>query len=422
MSTEKIRTDVLVIGGGAAGLMASIFAAKNGAKVLLAEKNEKVGKKLYITGKGRCNVTNACGIQDFLTQVPQNPRFLYSALHHFSPDDMIALLEENGCPTKVERGRRVFPVSDKASDVSKALLSVCSRLGVRIMTNTLVSRLLIEENHVTGAELASGESIRASAVIIATGGMSYPLTGSTGDGYRFAKEAGHNIVSCVPSLIPFITKEDWPKSLQGLSLKNVTLTACSGKKELYSELGEMLFTHFGVSGPLFIELSSHVRATQLPLTVTLDLKPGLTNEQLSARLLREFSASGKKMLKSVLVTLLPQRLAEIFPMLCNISGNKCVSQITQAERDMIVSKLKALPITLTAFRPIEEAIVTRGGVSTDQISAKDMQSKLVSGLYFAGEFIDVDAHTGGYNLQIAFSTGALAGENAAKQVLENVNN
>ena len=416
MSTEKMKTDVIVVGAGAAGLIAALFALRSGAHTLLIDKNDKPGKKLYITGKGRCNVTNACSLDEFLSQVPRNPRFLYSALSRFTPEDMMNLLRSLNCDTKIERGRRVFPVSDKASDVTRALCNAFLFGGGQIRLNTVVKRLLIDQGSVLGVETDSGEQLPADRVILATGGLSYPSTGSTGDGYRFASDTGHRLVSPTPSLIPFVTEEDWPRQLQGLSLKNVTLTAFRGKKEIYSELGEMLFTHFGVSGPLFIELSSHISSDWLPLSVFLDLKPGLSEEQLSLRLQRDFAASGKKMLRSVLPSLLPQRLAEKIPALCGIPEDKCVSQISQPEREKIVHLLKALPLTLSAFRPIAEAIITRGGVDVRDINPKDMQSKIVKGLYFAGEMIDVDAHTGGFNLQIAFSTGVLSGTSAAQSL------
>jgi len=410
-------SDIVVIGGGAAGMMAAVFAARAGANVTLLEKNEKLGKKVYITGKGRCNLTNDCDRDEFLAQVPRNPRFLYSALNFFSPRDMMALLEENGCPVTVQRGKRVFPASEKASDVTKALTSLLRKENVRIRLNSEVRRLKTENGLVTGAELADGTVLPANAVILACGGLSYPSTGSTGDGYRFAEELGHTVVRPSPVLVGLETEETWPRSLQGLSLRNVTLTLASGKKTLYTELGEMLFTHFGISGPLALEASCHLPDPAKGARLTLDLKPGLTREQLDARLRRDFTEAGKKQLKSVLPGLLPASFAEIFPGLCGIAPAMPCNQITAAQRETLLSMLKALPLTVKAPRPVTEAVVTRGGVSVKEIEPGTLRSKLVPNLFFAGEMIDVDAHTGGFNLQIAWSTGALAGQSAAAESL-----
>lgn len=413
--------DILVIGGGAAGMMAAVFAARAGGNVTLLEKNEKLGKKVYITGKGRCNLTNDCSLDEFLAQVPRNPRFLYSALSFFSPQDMMALLEQNGCPVTVQRGKRVFPSSEKASDVTKALTSLLRKLNVQIRLNTEVQSLKIRDSLVTGVVLSGGSSLSADAVIIACGGLSYPSTGSTGDGYRLAGSAGHTIVPRRPVLVGMETEEAWPASLQGLSLRNVTLSLSSGRKRLYSELGELLFTHFGVSGPLVLEASCHMpekSSGSEPLILTVDLKPGLTREQLDARLRRDFAEAGKKQLKSVLPGLLPASLAEIFPTLCGIDASLPCSQITSAQREALLSRLKNLPFTVRAPRPVTEAVVTRGGVSVREIEPGTMRSKLITNLYFAGEMIDVDAHTGGFNLQIAWSTGALAGDSAAQSSYE----
>ena len=409
--------EILVIGGGAAGMMAAVFAARAGAQVTLLEKNEKLGKKVYITGKGRCNLTNDCDRDGFLAQVPRNPRFLYSALNFFSPRDMMALLEENGCPVTVQRGKRVFPASEKASDVTKALTSLLRKENVRIRLNSEVRRLKTENGLVTGAELADGTVLPANAVILACGGLSYPSTGSTGDGYRFAEELGHTVVRPSPVLVGLETEETWPRSLQGLSLRNVTLTLASGKKTLYTELGEMLFTHFGISGPLALEASCHLPDPAKGARLTLDLKPGLTREQLDARLRRDFTEAGKKQLKSVLPGLLPASFAEIFPGLCGIAPALPCNQITAAQRETLLSMLKALPLTVKAPRPVTEAVVTRGGVSVKEIEPGTLRSKLVPNLFFAGEMIDVDAHTGGFNLQIAWSTGALAGQSSAAESL-----
>lgn len=401
--------DIIVIGGGAAGMMAAVFAARTGSRVTLLEHNEKLGKKIYITGKGRCNVTNNCDTDEFTRQVARNPRFLYSALSHFSPADMMELLEKAGCPVTVQRGRRVFPATEKASDVTRALSGLLRGSGVEILLNTEVRRILTSDGRVSGVELAGGACMRADAVIVATGGKSYPVTGSTGDGYRFAEQAGHTVMPPKPVLSALVTEDSWPCELQGLSLRNVTMTVKQGKKTLYTELGEMLFTHFGISGPLTLEASCHLPDDLSAVQLSIDLKPGLDREQLDARLRREFGENGKKQLRNVMPSLLPGKLAEIFPDLCGIGADTVCNQITGAQREKILSMLKALPVALRGFRPLDEAIVTRGGVNVKEIDPKTMESKLVGGLYFAGEVIDVDAHTGGYNLQIAFSTGALAG-------------
>ena len=405
--------EILVIGGGAAGMMAAVFAARAGAEVTLLEKNEKLGKKVYITGKGRCNLTNDCDLDEFLAQVPRNPRFLYSALSFFSSRDMMTLMEENGCPVTVQRGRRVFPTSEKASDVTKALTGLLRKWNVRIRLNSDVRCLKTENGLITGAELTDGTFLSADAVILACGGLSYPSTGSTGDGFRFAEALGHTVTPPSPVLVGLETEETWPRSLQGLSLRNVTLTLVSGKKALYSELGEMLFTHFGISGPLVLEASCHLPQPAKGGRLFIDLKPGLTREQLDARLRRDFSEAGKKQLKSFLPGLLPASFAAIFPGLCGISPDLPCNQITSAQREQLLTALKALPLTIKAPRPIDEAVVTRGGVSVKEIEPGTMRSKLIPNLYFAGEMIDVDAHTGGYNLQISWSTGALAGQSAS---------
>ncbi len=406
-------SEIVVIGGGAAGMMAAVFAARAGGNVTLLEKNEKLGKKVYITGKGRCNLTNDCDRDGFLAQVPRNPRFLYSALNFFSPRDMMSLLEENGCPVTVQRGKRVFPASEKASDVTRALTSLLRKLNVRVRLNCGVKCLGTESGRIAGAELPDGSFLPADAVILACGGLSYPSTGSTGDGYRFAEALGHTVIPASPVLVGLETKETWPQSLQGLSLRNVTLTLSAGKKALYTELGEMLFTHFGISGPLALEASCHLPDPAEGASLSIDLKPGLTREQLDARIRRDFSEAGKKQLKSVLPGLLPASLAEIFPDLCGIDPSIPCSQVTAAQRETLLSMLKSLPLTVKAPRPVEEAVVTRGGVSVKEIEPGTMRSKLVPNLFFAGEMIDVDAHTGGFNLQIAWSTGALAGSSAA---------
>ena len=352
-----------------------------------------------------------------MAQVPRNPRFLYSALNFFSPRDMMALLESAGCPVQVQRGRRVFPASEKASDVTRALQSCLRSAGVAVRLGAAVRALETEDGRITGVRLENGSPVPAGAVIVCTGGISYPSTGSTGDGYRFAEETGHTVLPPSPVLVGLETKEAWPRTLQGLSLRNVTLTLSRRGKTLYSELGEMLFTHFGISGPIVLEASCHLPDPPEGAALAIDLKPGLTAEQLDARILRDFSAAGKKLLRNELVSLLPTRLAELFPQLCGIPASLPCSQVTAAQRQRLVEVLKALPLTARAPRPVEEAIVTRGGVSVRELEPGTMRSRLVPNLYFAGEVIDVDAHTGGYNLQIAWSTGALAGAGAAEQVL-----
>lgn len=405
---------VLIIGAGAAGLMAAVFAAGAGAEVTVLERNEKPGKKIYLTGKGRCNVTNDCTMEEFLREVPQNPRFLYSALSFFSPEDMKNLLVENGCPTVTQRGRRVFPATEKASDVTRTLVRVAQQRGTRILLNQRVKRLLIgEAGRVTGVETEEGAQRAADAVILATGGVSYPATGSTGDGYHFAAETGHTVLPAIPSLIGLESKEAWPRELQGLSLKNVRITLKKGKKSLYSEQGEMLFTHFGFSGPLILEASCHLPADIRDCMLELDLKPGLTREQLDARLQRDLEAGSRKQIRNILPGLMPGSLAEIFPSICGLPAELPCNQVTASQREVLVNRMKTLPLDISGRRPIAEAVITRGGVSVKEVNPGTMESKLIPGLYFAGEILDVDAHTGGYNLQIAFSTGALAGHSAA---------
>ena len=410
--------EIIVIGGGAGGMLAAIYAAQSGAHVTLLECNEKLGKKIYITGKGRCNVTNDCDQEEFLRQVPRNPRFLYSAMSLFAPQDMMALLEKAGCPVVVQRGRRVFPATEKASDVTRALTRLLEQNRVRVVLNARVETVLTEDGKATGVKLQDGRELQADAVILATGGRSYPMTGSTGDGYRMAEELGHKIVRPVPALSAMETEESWCAALQGLSLRNVTLSVKKGKKVLWQELGEMLFTHFGVSGPLVLEASSHLPEEPQGSEMLLNLKPGLTAQQLDARLTREFTAQSRKQLRNVLPALLPGKMAEVFADICGVDGNKTCDQITRAEREALCNAMQALPIRVKRFRPLDEAIVTRGGVSVKEVAPATMESKIVPGLYFAGEVLDLDAHTGGYNLQIAWSTGALAGQSAAQREMK----
>lgn len=407
---------IIIIGGGAAGMMAAIAAAQNGCHVDLFEKNEKLGKKIYITGKGRCNVTNASDMETMLNQVVTNRKFLYSAFYRFTNEDMMKLLEQCGCPLKVERGNRVFPVSDKSSDVISALQEELKRLHVSIHLRKEVQQLLTSSgsesgNVCSGIQLADGKKYYADAVIVATGGISYPSTGSTGDGYRFAKAVGHRITERRPALVPLTVQEAWVKELQGLSLRNVEVTIFSGKKKLYQEFGEMLFTHFGVSGPAVLSASSIVgkKLEKQPLTMQIDLKPALSEEQLDARILRDFNAAKNKQFKNALGGLYPAKLIPVIIRLTEISPDKPVNEILRPERQKIISITKKLSLTLTGVRDYNEAIITQGGINIKEINPTTMESKLVSGLYFVGEVLDLDALTGGYNLQIAWSTGYTAG-------------
>ena len=417
--SADLPAGVLVIGGGPAGMTAALFAARTGANVLLLERNDKLGKKLYITGKGRCNVTNTADFEAFFREVPRNPRFLHAAVRGFSQADLRALLQEWGVPTVEERGGRVFPAGQKASDVTRALTRALDAAGVRVRLGARVRALIQDEDAgaAAGVELENGEVIRAPAVVIATGGASYPATGSTGDGYALAGALGHTVHPPQPSLAPLVTRERWPTELQGLSLKNVRLSARLDGRIVFSELGEMLFTHFGISGPLVLELSSHVPSQRwTSCEVWLDTKPGLDEKQLDARLLRDFEGLSRKQLRHALPGLLPARLAEMLPEMCGIPADKPVHQVTKEERRRLCALLKALPLPIAQARPIAEAVITRGGVEVKEINPSTMASKRAPGIYFAGEVIDVDAHTGGYNLQIAFSTGALAGASAARYV------
>lgn len=408
-----MKADVLVIGGGPAGMIAAGTAAAYAEKVVLLEKNGRLGRKLMITGKGRCNLTNECSLDDFFAHIPRNPRFLQSALHRFTPQDAITFFEGLGLPLKTERGNRVFPKSDKAVDVVDTLVNYVKHSGVQLKLDSEVSELLIENGFLSGVLLENGEKIFANRVIVATGGKSYPLTGSTGDGYRFACQAGHTIIPPRPSLVPVETVEDWCGKVQGLSLKNVMLSAVDLKrnKVIFSEQGELLFTHFGISGPLVLSLSAHLidEPFQENYRLRIDLKPALDEQMLDARLLRDFSENTNKDFGNSLDRLLPKRLIPIIIRLSEIEPSVKVNQVTKEQRRRLCEILKALPLTPWRFRPIEEAVVTSGGVCVSELNPKTMESKLIPGLYFVGEVIDVDGYTGGFNLQIAYSTGYAAG-------------
>ena len=407
---------VAVIGGGAAGQIAAIKAAENGHRVTIFEQNEKLGKKLFITGKGRCNVTNATDREGFFRHVVRNPRFLYSAYAHYDSAAIMALLEAAGVPLKVERGQRVFPASDHSSDILKALEKTVRARGVDVQLNTRVSAILENGGAISGVRV--GETVEPfDAAILATGGLSYPSTGSTGDGYRFAQALGHTVVPPKGSLIPLETEEAWCADLSGLTLKNVTLTAYNRKgKEVYSELGEMLITHFGVSGPLVLSASALLAEEPEGALLSIDLKPGLSEEQLDARLLRDLAANAKKTFSGALYGLLPQKLLGVVLDRAGIDGAAQAGNCTRAQRRTLVETLKGLKLHVTGARPIAEAIVTRGGVSVREVNPSTMESKKVMNLYFAGELLDTDAFTGGFNLQIAWSTGALAGSSIPTEV------
>ena len=403
---------IAVIGAGPAGMIAAAFAKTESTSVTVFDRNEKAGKKLFLTGKGRCNLTNIAPKDEFMQNIPRNPRFLYSAFDGFFNNDVIDLVEKEGVPTKVERGGRVFPKSDKSSDVLKALVTFTRDSGAVINLNSRV-RSVKKEGEEFVLELWDGEKRRFDAVIIATGGMSYPSTGSTGDGYAFARAFGHTVTELRPSLISLVTEETWPGELAGLSLKNVTLTAVKNGSSVYSELGEMLFTHVGVSGPLVLSASTRIADEPSGAQLFIDMKPALDPQTLEARVLRDLEANKHKQMKNAILGLLPSRMVPIVLMIAGIDPEKTTDTFTKQERKKLVSTLKSIPLTVKRAAPIDEAIITRGGVSVKEISPKTMESKLVPGLYFAGEVIDVDAYTGGFNLQIAYSTGAAAGKAAA---------
>lgn len=401
---------VLVIGGGAAGMMAAYAAGMCGHEVTLLEKNEKLGKKIYITGKGRCNFTNASPLEEIMQAVVSNPKFLYSAFYTFSNDAVMDFFENQGMPYKIERGNRAFPVSDHASDVIRALERAMKEQNVRIRLHTQVRELLIEDDKATGVLLTDGDKIMADSLILATGGLSYPTTGSTGDGHTMAKNSGHKIVTPRPALVPLTTKEEYILRMQGLSLKNVSLKIKDEKRVIYDAFGEMLFTHFGVSGPLVLSASS-VLSRHFPreYQAYIDLKPALSEEVLNERLLREFSERPNQHIKAVFQQLLPAKMIPVMIELSQISMDKPVNAITKEERRRLVGLFKAFPFTITGTRGFKEAIITQGGVSVKDIDPATMESKRIKDLYLVGELLDLDALTGGYNLQIAWSTGYLAG-------------
>lgn len=406
-----IKFDVLIIGAGAAGLFAAVHCGRFGKNVGIIEKNDLYGKKLLITGKGRCNVTNNCDVETVLKNIPTNPRFLYSALNGFSCEDTMNFFEWAGVPLKTERGNRVFPQSDKSSDIVSALVRECREVGVQFIKDEAL-KLVIEDGAVTGVECRN-ETYYCEKLLVATGGKSYTKTGSTGDGYAFAKQAGHTIVPIKPSLVPIVTKEKEPCEMMGLSLKNVTLSVFKNDstKPVFKEQGEMLFTHFGVSGPLVLSASSHIRdVSDGKYTLSIDLKPALDEETLDKRVLRDFVEAKNRDFQNSLGKLLPAKMIPVIVKLSGIDGEKKVNEITREERQGLVKLIKNLNFTIAKFRPVEEAIITSGGVCTKEISPKTMESKLVSGLYFVGEIIDVDAYTGGFNLQIAFSTAYCAAQ------------
>lgn len=411
--------ELIIIGGGAAGMMAAIAAAENGMpgeKILLLERNEKLGKKIYITGKGRCNLTNACDIEELFDNVPRQSRFLFSAFYSFTNQQVIDFFEESGMKTKIERGNRVFPVSDHASDVIGALKRRIEKHQIRIMYHSQVQELLFEQKKLSGVRLCDGTDYFAPRVLIATGGMSYATTGSTGDGYRFAKSAGHSVTALSPSLVPLTVAEEDVLQLQGLAPKNVSIKIMDGKKCIYENFGEMLFTHFGVSGPLILSASAVIneKIQKQPLTLLLDWKPALTMEQLDRRILKEFEENKNRQFKNSLSALAPAKFIPVLIERSKIPENKKINEITREERKQLTLLFKQFSVTLTGLRDFREAIITRGGIALKEVNPSTMESKLVKGLYFAGEVLDLDAYTGGFNLQIAWSSGHLAGNSAAE--------
>jgi len=408
--------DVIVIGGGAAGMMAAISAAEEGKDVLIIEKNKMVGRKVLITGKGRCNVTNIASSDEMMQFVPKNSRFLFSAFKKFDNRRLMEMIEQEGIPLKVERGGRVFPESDKASDIVLALKKRLAKNRARVLICDGVTEILTENGCVKGVKTEKGRTVLSDKIILCTGGKSYPGTGSDGFGYELAKSAGHTVTEIKPALIPLETNEAWVSELQGLSLKNISLTLRKNEKKVYEDFGEMLFTHFGVSGPVVLSSSCHIDDIRnCNYKIEIDLKPALDEQQLDSRILRDFGENANKNFENALGGLYPQKLIPVIIKLSEIEPGKKVNSVTKEERKRLVNITKALTVTIKAFRPIAEAIVTDGGVNVKEINPSTMESKIAKGLYFAGEIIDVAAYTGGFNLQIAFSTGYLAGKSAADE-------
>lgn len=408
------RTELVVIGGGAAGMMCAYNAAQRGMSVVLVDPNRQLGRKVRITGKGRCNVTNNCDIKEFMRNIPGDGRFLYSALNRFSPADTIAFFESHGLPLKTERGNRVFPVSDNANDVAGLMARLCERSGVTLIRST--AKKILTEGGAVSAVVTEEGTIACRAAAVCTGGLSYPLTGSNGAGYRFARELGHTVTETRPSLVPLESEDDCCAQMQGFSLKNVTLSAYEDERLIYKELGEMLFTHFGVSGPLVLSASSHMRNFgRAKYRLEIDLKPALDEKKLDARILRDFEKYSNKEFKNALADLAGHTMIPVLVRLSGIPEDTKVNSITREQRIRLLRLFKAFPVSVSGTRPIDEAIVTAGGVSTKEIDPRTMGSKLVQGLYFAGEVLDLDGYTGGFNLQIAWSTGFVAGNSVLKE-------
>lgn len=407
---------ILIAGGGAAGMFASVFATQNGHEVHVYEKNEKLGKKLFITGKGRCNVTNAADMEELFDAVVSNPKFLYSSFYGYTNQDVVDFFESRGVKMKTERGNRVFPVSDHSSDIIQALEREMKKSGVKIHLNTGVKAVRTKEGKFYSFLLNNGQEIQGDDCLIATGGFSYQTTGSTGDGYRFAQEMGHKVTELSPALVPLNIKEAFVKELQGLSLRNISVAVKDGKKELYSEFGEMMFTHYGVTGPVILSASSVIgkKLAKKELTLSIDLKPALTAEQLDQRVLRDFEENKNRHFKNAVTKLFPSKLIPVMIDLSGIDPDKPVNEISRAEREGFVRLIKNFTMTVTSLRDYNEAIITKGGVSTREVNPSTMESKLVKGVYFAGEVLDLDALTGGFNLQIAWSTAYIAAENLGK--------
>ena len=424
--------DVVVIGAGAAGMMAAVTAGRRGCRVCIVDRNEKPGKKIYITGKGRCNITNACEGEDFFQNVMTNHKFMYSSFYRFTNEDVIAFFEKEGLPLKIERGNRVFPVSDKSSDVIRALSGACRNCGVEFLFHSRVKSILCETDGlraVKGVGLADGREITAGQVILAAGGRSYPSTGSEGDGYLLAEQTGHTVTRCLPSLVPMNVRGEEPAQMQGLSMKNVEMSfytrkADGKKKELYREFGEMMFTHFGITGPIVLSASSRISSQPISrigsvleteqVYAELDCKPALTKEKLHRRILRDFESNPNVSLKNSLGGLLPRSMIPVVLKISGLGGEKAVNQVTREEREKLVDVIKGMVFPIDSLRGWNEAVITKGGVNVREVNPATMESRQIQGLYFAGEVLDVDALTGGFNLQIAWSTGRLAGESAAE--------